>query len=259
MKLLPIPALLDNYIWMMHNGVDAVVVDPGDSAVVIAALGEQALRLQAILVTHHHADHVGGVSGLLPFLHGPVYAPQEAKLDACGPQLHRLSGGESLELLGCRVQTWLTPGHTLGHLSHVVYPAQQSPILFCGDTLFSAGCGRLFEGSAEQMGASLRLIATLPPETRVCCTHEYTLANLRFAAAAEPQNPDIPAHQRLCLSLRAEGRPTLPSTLGLESRINPFLRACTQQPQALPPELRCASADGLERFAALRLWKDRFS
>jgi hydroxyacylglutathione hydrolase len=260
MNLLALPAFTDNYIWMVHNGGRAVVIDPGQSAPVLDALDKHRLQLAAILVTHHHGDHTGGVSELLDATctgsEAPkVYAPVEVKWPIACIRLH---GSERLNLLGCTVQVMSTPGHTLGHLSYLLQTEGEAPVLFCGDTLFSAGCGRLFEGSAAQLHASLNQLKTLPTETRVCCAHEYTLANLRFANAVEPDNQRIRQHRLHCESLRAAGLPTLPSTMGLELEINPFLRCERAQafsglPDSIP---KFVTAEAM--FAALRQRKDHF-
>lgn len=255
MNLLALPAFDDNYIWMLHDGHVAVVVDPGDEAPVLDALRAHSLRLAAILVTHHHADHVGGVPALRQATQATVYGPAgEAIPEPCVP----LAGGDRLDVLGRRFDVVDVPGHTAGHIAYVEQGAAAEPLLFCGDTLFSAGCGRLFEGTPAQMHASLQKLAALPPDSRVCCTHEYTLSNLRFAAAVEPDNAAIARHTAHCQALRAAGRPTLPSRMALELEINPFLR-CTE-----PAVVQAARAHGaagagaVEVFAALRRWKDGF-
>lgn len=258
-ELTPLPAFEDNYIWCLSRGDSAVVVDPGDAAVVRQALASRGLRLVGILVTHHHGDHVGGLAELAPLLQGPLYAPAG---EAIAGATDRLRAGDAVELLGLRFEVIDVPGHTAGHVAYF-WPgdAEQPPLLFCGDTLFSAGCGRLFEGTPAQMHASLSRLAALPGATRVCCAHEYTLANLRFAQAVEPDNADIAAHGERCAALRAAGLPTLPSSIEVERHINPFLR-CTQpavaqaaraHDAALPP-----AATGAEVLAVLREWKNRY-
>jgi hydroxyacylglutathione hydrolase len=255
MNLLALPAFADNYIWMLHDGRSAVVVDPGDAAPVQRALDQHRLQLAAILVTHHHPDHVGGVDALRPRLQGPVYAPAREQIPEPNVKLH---DGDEVTVLGQRFAVWDVPGHTAGHIAYVQQGADDAPLLFCGDTLFSAGCGRLFEGSPAQMHASLSRLAALPAATRVCCAHEYTLSNLRFAAAVEPGNAERAAYQAACEQLREQGQPTLPSSIGLERGINPFLR-CTE-----PEVVEAARAEGaagtepVPVFAALREWKNRF-
>lgn len=255
MKLIALPAFTDNYIWMLHDGTRAIVVDPGDSTPVVQALASQQLTLAGILVTHHHGDHVGGLEGLRSFLKGPVYGP--AREDIPGPY-EPLDDGDTLQLLGLEFRVIDVPGHTSGHIAYYLQPEGGRPLLFCGDTLFSAGCGRLFEGTPAQMHRSLARLAALPGDTQVCCAHEYTLSNLKFARAVEPHNDELAAYTRLCETKREQGEPTLPSTLADERRINPFLR-CTE-----PAVIEAARAHGaastsdLDVFTALRQWKNEF-
>jgi hydroxyacylglutathione hydrolase len=263
-QLLALPAFTDNYIWMLHNGRQAVVVDPGDAAPVVAHLKILGLQLAGILVTHHHADHVGGVDALRPYLNdrlssgpvwGPVFGPANERLPE---PVQRVREGNVVQVLGQRFGVLDVPGHTAGHIAYVQLDAAQAPLLFCGDTLFSGGCGRLFEGTPAQMLHSLAKLAALPADTQVCCTHEYTLSNLRFAAAAEPDNAAVAAHTRHCQALREQGLYTLPSSLGLELQINPFLR-CTQA--TVVQSALAQGAKGTEPlavFTALREWKNRF-
>jgi hydroxyacylglutathione hydrolase len=260
MKLLALPAFADNYIWMLHDGRQALVVDPGESAPVEQALDAHGLRLSAILVTHHHGDHVGGVDALRPRLEGPVYGPEREKIPTPFTSLH---DGDAAEWLGLRFEVIDVPGHTAGHIAYFCAAGDpnddgDAPILFCGDTLFSGGCGRLFEGTPAQMHHSLSRLAALPGDTRVCCAHEYTLSNLKFARAVEPHNRDLLDYTARCESLRADGRATLPSSIAQERRINPFMR-CAQ------PEVAAAAAahgarpdDEVDVLAALRHWKNNF-
>jgi hydroxyacylglutathione hydrolase len=255
MNLVALPAFTDNYIWMLHDGAQAVVVDPGDAAPVRAALDRLQLRLAAILVTHHHPDHVGGVDALRPVLEGPVYGPAR---EAIPSPFEPLREGDAIQVLGLRFTVLDVPGHTAGHIAYVQTGAERAPLLFCGDTLFSAGCGRLFEGTPAQMLDSLSRLAALPDDTRVCCTHEYTLSNLRFAAAVEPDNPAIARHARHCEDLRAAGTPTLPSTLALERQVNPFLRCHVPAVVDAARGQGAESAEAAAVLGALRAWKNRF-
>jgi hydroxyacylglutathione hydrolase len=257
MELLALPAFSDNYIWLIHDGRQAAVVDPGDCEPVLAALDRLGLSLVGILVTHHHADHVGGLSGLRERFDVPVHAPARESIP--GPCI-KVAGGDSVSVLGLRFDVLDVPGHTLGHIAYLHTPddAAVAPLLFCGDTLFSAGCGRLFEGTPAQMQQSLQTLADLPGATRVCCTHEYTLSNLKFAQAAEPGNPEIERYQARCAQVRSEGRPTLPSRIDTELAVNPFLRCTVEEVVASARDHGCASDDPIEVFAALRQWKNEF-
>jgi hydroxyacylglutathione hydrolase len=259
MKLIPLPAFADNYIWMLHNGRDAVVVDPGDALPVIAALTAQQLRLVGILITHHHGDHIGGVDALRPYLppgESAVWGPAgETMPQPCIP----LVEGNTVDVLGQRFEVLDVPGHTAGHIAyHCASLDGGRPLVFCGDTLFSAGCGRLFEGTPAQMHRSLSKLAALPAQTQVCCTHEYTLSNLRFALAAEPNNTATRDYQAWCTAQRAAHLPTLPSTIARERAINPFLR-CDEPALIAAAQQQGASArDPVSTLAALREWKNRF-
>ncbi len=258
MNLLALPAFADNYIWMVHDDARAFVVDPGDAAPVAEALKRHRLQLAGILVTHHHPDHVGGIDALRPALAaggGVVHGPARERIPEPFVPLH---GGDEVELLGLRFGVIDVPGHTAGHIAFAQRDAARRPLLFCGDTLFSAGCGRLFEGTPAQMSASLAAIAALPDDTQVCCTHEYTLSNLRFAAAVEPANADVAHHTAHCQALREAGTPTLPSTLSLERRINPFLRCAEPDVRAAARREGAASNEPVAVLAALREWKNRF-
>ena len=256
LELVALPAFSDNYIWLLHNGSQALVVDPGDAEPVKAALLRRGLSLKAILVTHHHSDHVGGVDALRPLLQGQVYAPAAEKT----PQPHMpVQGGQVLSELDCEIRVMDVPGHTAGHIAFVVQPRDQAqpPILFCGDTLFSGGCGRLFEGTAEQMHRSLMTLAELPGSTQVCCAHEYTMSNLRFALQVEPANEQLQAYRDQCQALREKQLPTLPSTIQTERQINPFMRCHIKDVAHSAGQHGARSQEPIEVLRALREWKNR--
>ena len=256
MNLIALPAFEDNYLWLLHDGARALVVDPGDAQPVQAALDRLGLQLQGILVTHHHGDHTGGVAALRAATDAPVYGPARERIPE---PFEPLRGGQGVTVLGVDWQVIDVPGHTAGHIAYFTVDVDGAPLLFCGDTLFSGGCGRLFEGTPAQMLASLDTLAALPAATRVCCAHEYTLSNLRFAAAVEPGNRALADYTRHCEQLRAQGLPTLPSDIGTERAINPFLRS--RQPavvQAVRAHTPSAAHDEVAVFAALREWKNSF-
>lgn len=258
MNLLPLPAFQDNYVWLLHDRHGhALVVDPGDATPVRQALQTIGLELKGILVTHHHADHTGGIALLHQLTGAPVYGPSAETIPGLTQQLR---GGDTLKVLGTHFEVLDVPGHTLGHIAFYAAHAEGGPLLFCGDTLFSAGCGRLFEGTPAQMLTSLDTLAALPGNTRVCCAHEYTLSNLKFAAAVEPDNTDLLHHTAWCMQMRQQGQPTLPSRIQLENAINPFLRA--RQPQVAIAAKRFDPTidpqDALAVWTALRQWKNEF-
>lgn len=257
MKLIPLPAFQDNYLWLLHDGQRALVVDPGDAAPVQAFLAEQGLQLEAILVTHHHQDHTGGVATLREATGAKVWGPARERIPE---PLARLGEADRLEVLGLRFEVLDVPGHTAGHIAYYCADVDGAPLLFCGDTLFSGGCGRLFEGTAAQMAGSLAKLAALPGATRVCCTHEYTLSNLKFATAVEPGNTELIHYRQQCEEKRSRGEPTLPSTIALENGVNPFLR--TRQPAVAQAahghDPSADPADPIAVFAALRQWKNEF-
>ncbi|MBQ0958739.1 hydroxyacylglutathione hydrolase [Ideonella sp. 4Y11] len=253
MELLALPAFADNYVWMLIQGTQALVVDPGDASPVLQALAQRGLTLGGILVTHHHGDHVDGLDALRPHLQGPIWGPEDRCLTG---QVQPVHDGDTLQFADLPVTVIGVPGHTSTHLAFAV--AAEPPLLFCGDTLFSAGCGRLFEGTAVQMHASLQRLLSLPAGTLVCCAHEYTLANLRFALAADPDNTALQTHLRWVESTRADGLPSLPTTLALECQINPFLR-CDQPALVASAMAHGAASDRpVDVFAALRAWKNDF-
>lgn len=255
MKLIPIPAFNDNYIWMLHDAHQALVVDPGDAQPVRDALARLRLTLAAILVTHHHGDHTGGVDELRQATGAKVFGPARESMPE---PLQRLQGGDAIDLLGLRFEVIEVPGHTAGHIAYFSQVPGDAPLLFCGDTLFSAGCGRLFEGTPAQMLDSLTRLASLPDATRVCCAHEYTLSSLKFALAVEPDNADTLAYQSRAQHLRASHLPTLPSDIRLEKAINPFLRTHLDSVASRVRQIDATARDPVSVFAALRTWKDKF-
>jgi hydroxyacylglutathione hydrolase len=253
----PIPAFADNYIWLLTDGARAAVVDPGDAAAVSAVLAARGLRLTAILVTHHHADHTGGVAALAAASGAPVWVPAGEDIAVAGRTAQRLREGDAIEVLDTKLQVLDVPGHTAGHIAYHA-PALQA--VFCGDTLFAAGCGRLFEGTPAQMLDSLRKLERLPGATRVFCAHEYTLSNLRFALAVEPDNVRLRERQAACSALRARGAPTVPSTIDEERATNPFLRVDAAAVRAAADARQPGAAkDAVTTFAAIRAWKNAFA
>lgn len=251
-----IPAFLDNYFWLLSADDLAVVVDPGDAAPVLRYLADHHLKLDAILITHHHPDHIGGISALRQQYPVPVYGPR-AETGKISGLTELLDDGDLVHVLDQTLTVMSLPGHTLGHIGY--YQTGVNPLIFCGDTLFSGGCGRLFEGTPQQMHNSLARIAALPDATKIYCTHEYTLSNLAFAQAVEPGNPDIVGHIEKVKALRACQQPSLPSTLALERRINPFLRTGRREVvAAIQAQTGNLSADTVQTFAAMRRWKDSF-
>ena len=258
LTVLAVPAFQDNYLWVIHDGANAAVVDPGDSGPILAALDAHRLTLTAILLTHHHADHIGGVPDLLARAPVPVYGPRH---DGIAEVTEPLDEGDRVRVPGLDLQLQVleVPGHTRGHIAYV-RDTPGARWLFCGDTLFAGGCGRLFEGTPAQMAASLAKLAALPDDTLVFCAHEYTLSNLRFASTVEPGNAVLRQRLRADSTRRANGEPTVPSTVGLEKATNPFLRY--REPAivaSLANAGRLASGAGpVETFAALREWKNTF-
>lgn len=252
-------AFVDNYVWLLHNSHDAVVVDPGDAAPVRAALRSRGLRLRTILLTHHHPDHVGGAAALKAATGARIYGPA-AEADKIDGLDHLLSDGDNVNLAvpQLHLKVLAIPGHTLGHIAyHALQPAPG--LLFCGDTLFSAGCGRLFEGSPHQMLSSLQRLAALPASTAVYCGHEYTLANLQFAQTVEPANAAIETAMREVRAWRHADRPSLPSTIERERRINPFLRSAESAVRdAVGRHVGHELGTEDDVFAALRKWKDGY-
>lgn len=251
-EITAIPAFKDNYIWLLRQHHHAVVVDPGDAAPVKRFLDSQGLSLKAILITHHHADHQGGVSDLLRLAPVPVYGPAAESITGCSCPLE---GGETLRVPGLdeAVQVLDVGGHTRGHLAYYL-PGK----LFCGDALFGLGCGKLFEGSPAQMAASLDRLAALPDDTQVYCAHEYTLLNLPFARYVEPGNEALKARGRAVEAALAQGRATVPSSLALEKATNPFLRCHAPEVVASARFRQPEAHAGADVFAVLRAWRDEF-
>jgi hydroxyacylglutathione hydrolase len=249
LNIIPIPAFEDNYIWLLHRNGYAVVVDPGDAAPVIEILQKLNLALTAILITHYHSDHIDGVSDLLRHQAVPVYAPQYEKFDF---EHIQLADGDRVELpdiaQSFRIM-WL-PGHTLGHIAYF-----NDDYLFCGDTLFGAGCGRLFEGTPAQMQASLEALKELNPNTKIFCTHEYTAKNIAFALTLEPENADLKARASVVKQLRQLQLPSLPSSIGLELATNPFLR-CNQA--SIIKNSGAKESDVLSVFTAIRTLRNHY-
>ncbi|WP_295392129.1 hydroxyacylglutathione hydrolase [uncultured Thiodictyon sp.] len=254
LNIRPIPAFDDNYIWLLTEppGRDAVVVDPGDADPVLAALAAEGLRLRAMLVTHHHGDHVGGLGELaLAFPGVTIIGPHDPHIRGL---TQRVGEGEVVAPpgLASRFTAWEVPGHTTTHIAFL-----GEGVLFCGDTLFAAGCGRVFGDTPQRLSASLRRIAALDPATRLYCAHEYTLANLGFARWVEPDNPAVIERERAVAASRAQGLPTVPSTLAEELATNPFLR--TGEPQVIAAAERFVGhplQGHAAVFTALRHWKD---
>jgi len=255
LQVTAVPAFADNYLWLIHDQQHAAVVDPGDAAPIEAALASLNLKLDAILLTHHHGDHAGGVPALLERWKVPVYGPAREKIAGLSDPL---TEGDTVELpsLGLTLSVLDVPGHTAGHIAYV---AAGQHWLFCGDTLFAGGCGRVFEGTPAQMAASLAKLAALPEDTKVYCAHEYTVSNMRFAVAAEPGNPEVAARLAHEQQRRERGEATVPSTIGVEKRTNPFLRPAEASVQrTLQAEGRLAGNDPVDAFAALREWKNGY-
>ena len=253
LNIMPIPAFDDNYIWLLHNGQNAVVIDPGDAVPVIEALQDLKLTLSAILITHHHPDHIAGVNALLKQSSAlapiTVYAPQYEQFDF---EHIKLAEGDVVNLpqLGLNFKVMWLPGHTLGHIAYV-----NEAQLFCGDVLFGAGCGRLFEGTAAQLLNSLQRIKKLSPATQVFCTHEYTAKNIDFALTLDPDNKDLIERKQEVKLLRAQYKPSLPSNIDLELKTNPFLR-CNQA--SIFANSKAENNNELTVFTAIRNLRNSF-
>lgn len=251
--VIPIPAFNDNYIWALRDTRQAAVVDPGDARPVQDYLRREGLALSAIILTHHHNDHIGGVATLAGAHDVPIYAPHDERITTA---TQRVREGDSIELpeFGLRFEVIEVPGHTRTHVAY--YGAG---MLFCGDTLFACGCGRLFEGTPEQMHRSLAKLTALPDDTLVYCAHEYTMSNIAFARAVEPENAELSAREARDQATRRAGKPTLPSTIGLEKATNPFLRVT--EPAVVASAAQYAGRKAgtpVDVFAAVRQWKNEF-
>jgi hydroxyacylglutathione hydrolase len=255
-----LPAFDSNYLWLIHNGINAWAVDPGDAAVVQDALDSHQLKLTGILITHHHADHVGGVLALKArYPAATVIGPMSEKI--AGLERDALDGAnyELTGLEGISTSCIAVPGHTAGHVAYFIESLEGTPRLFCGDTLFAGGCGRLFEGTPAQLHQSLHTLAALPAQTLAYCAHEYTASNLAFASAVEPNNPALAQRIASTAALRAAKQPTVPFVLGQERLTNPFLRA--SEPEIIASASQHAGlelSDAVDVFTVLREWKNRF-
>lgn len=256
LNIYPVHAFKDNYIWVIHNRNYAVVVDPGIASPVIEYLALKNLQLSAILITHHHHDHTGGNAELLKLFNVPVYGPRNEFISTV---THSVKGGDLLNLpeISLHLNVLDTPGHTQGHIAY--YGSDPINLVFCGDTLFSCGCGRIFEGTPQQLYESLQKIYRLPDDTFVYCTHEYTLSNIRFARTVDPENLKLIELERTAQALRNKNIPTIPTTLALEKAVNPFLR-CDQHDIVNSVQNYSATSlsDPLSVFTVLREWKNNF-
>ncbi|WP_020209654.1 hydroxyacylglutathione hydrolase [Gilvimarinus chinensis] len=258
MRLFSFPALQTNYFWLLQpddNSANAYIFDPGDAEPVRQQLKQHELTLAGIVVTHHHWDHTDGIDDLLTDFNVPVYGPSSPKI----PQItHPLKGGDTLALGPLTLEVLDTPGHTLEHIAYFL-PNSEPPRLFSADNIFGAGCGRMFEGSAEQFVNSLQQLCQLPPDTLICCSHEYTIDSIQFALSVEPNNLELRKRQEEEKRKRAQRLPTIPSSLALELATNPFLRTTEVEVIASAEHYsgRRLTSES-EVFAAIRHWKDNF-
>jgi hydroxyacylglutathione hydrolase len=258
LEIIPIPAFEDNYIWLIHDGQDAIVVDPGDAGPVISTIAQLNLELKAIFITHHHLDHIGGVPHLQATYPNLITYASTAETYAFDHI--SLKEKDKININFSRLNIKLTfyildiKGHTLGHIAYYSTDLA-APILFCGDTLFAAGCGRIFEGTPKDMLQSLKKLAGLPENTLIYCTHEYTEKNIAFALTLEPHNLRLIERAKITKKLRAENLPTLPSLMALELTTNPFLR-CSQQ--TIKSAIHQENATELETFTSIRLLRNQY-
>ena len=253
LKISPINAFSDNYIWLIQTNEGNTLVDPGDSEPIISTIDELGITIDDILITHHHFDHIGGLELLKPLIKGSVIGPKNNAIDLLDKHV---SEGDIIESIGLEFSIFEVPGHTLDHIAF--YSETEKEVLFCGDTIFSGGCGRVFEGTFEQMNHSLEKLMNLPSKTEIYCAHEYTLSNLQFALMAEPDNVDLKEYELNSKNKREKNIPTIPTTLGQELQINPFLRVAeTSLREAISDKLDSSNqASNAEVFGFLRSWKD---